>query len=100
MIGDITVRSPSHFQEVPGARASIAPTVFLLVLRPITDSENNIGSESRKQQRMYIRMNAAPPFYPTMKGNLQMLPRPMAEPAIAMITAALLPKRSLPPITL
>ena len=30
-------------------------------------------------------MKAAPPFWPTMYGKRQMLPRPMAEPALAMI---------------
>jgi hypothetical protein len=56
-----------------------------------------IGNDSMKQQIIYTRMNAAPPYSPTIKGNLQMLPRPMADPAMAIITAALLPKFSLPP---
>ena len=64
------------------------------------DSESRIGSESRKQQTMYTRMKAAPPYSPTMKGKRQMLPSPIAEPAIAMITAALLPKFSRFVITL
>ena len=40
-------------------------------------------------------MKAAPPYSPAMYGNLQMLPSPMADPAMAMMTANLPPKVSL-----
>ena len=40
-------------------------------------------------------MNAAPPCSPARYGNLQILPRPIADPAIAIMIANLPPKFSL-----
>ena len=40
-------------------------------------------------------MKAAPPYSPAMYGNRQMFPRPMADPAMAIMTANLPPKVSL-----
>jgi hypothetical protein len=37
---------------------------------------------------------APPPFSPTTYGNLQMFPKPIADPAVAAITPNLLPKLS------
>jgi hypothetical protein len=59
------------------------------------NSEMNIGRQRPKQSRMYTMMNAAPPFSPTREGNLQRLPRPTAEPAIATSAPNRLPKLSL-----
>lgn len=41
---------------------------------------------------MYIRINAAPPFSPVIKGKRQMLPSPTAEPAVARTIPNLLAK--------
>jgi hypothetical protein len=49
------------------------------------DSARNIGMQRKTAEKRYTRMKAAPPFCPTMYGKRQMLPRPMAEPAMAMI---------------
>ena len=40
-------------------------------------------------------MKAAPPYSPTIYGNLQRFPSPMADPAIATSTPKRLPKFSL-----
>ncbi len=56
----------SHFHFVPGAKASMAPNVFLCVARPITDSDRNMGKASTNEQKMYSRMKAEPPYCPTM----------------------------------
>jgi hypothetical protein len=44
-----------------------------------------MGMQRNIAENRYTRMKAAPPFCPTMYGKRQMLPRPMAEPAMAMI---------------
>ena len=43
-----------------------APKVLACVDRPITASEKKMGSDSRKEDRIYTRIKAAPPFSPTI----------------------------------
>ena len=96
MSGETIVSRPTHFHLVPGASFSIAPKVLEAVLRPIIVSESRIGSDRNMASSRYTMMYAAPPLLPTIYGKRQMLPNPMADPAIARTAAVLLPKLSLP----
>ena len=66
MTGERMVSRPSQRHGVPGASCRMAPKVLACVDRPIMDSEKKMGSDSRKEDRMYTKINAAPPFSPTM----------------------------------
>ena len=72
----------------------MAPMVPDCAQRPIMLSEKKIGIESTRVEIRYMMMKAAPPPSPTIYGKRHMLPSPMAEPAIAIITAKRLPKFS------
>ena len=95
MIGIITVINPAQRHAEPPERSRNAAYAFFWLLRPITNSEMNIGRQIRHTHARYIIMKAAPPFSPTRYGNLHRLPRPTAEPAIARRTPKRLPKLSL-----
>jgi len=66
MMGETTVKSPSHFQGVPGASFSIAPKVPWRLRRPIIVSAKKMGRTRMKLDSMYTMMKAAPPCSPTM----------------------------------
>ncbi len=53
-------------QKLFGASFFIAPIALDCVLRPITASDRKIGSDRMKEQRIYMNMNAAPPYSPTI----------------------------------
>ena len=96
MPGDMTESSPIYLQAVPGANRRIAPVIQDDDERPIMHSEKKIGRARKTEDNIYMMMNAAPPYSPTIYGNLQRLPSPIADPAIASTAATLLPKFSLP----
>jgi hypothetical protein len=54
-------------------------------------SANMTDAPMVNTMRRYIRTKAPPPFIPVTYGNLQMLPRPTAEPAAAMMKPKRLP---------
>src|SRR5690606_13188282 len=70
---------------LPPDNARKAPTGFWPVLRPMVSSATITGKPTAKQHTKYTRMKAAPPFSATTLGYFQMLPRPTAEPAAAMM---------------
>ena len=61
MTGVTTDTAPSHFHFVPGASFLKAPNAFEWLLRPTVTSDMKIGRQSRNTQKMYTKMNAAPP---------------------------------------
>ncbi len=82
---DATPRYPTHFQLVPGASFSKAPTGLNCVLRPITNSAITIDNPTTRIQAKYISVKAPPPFWPAIEGYFQIFPIPTAEPDAARI---------------
>ena len=58
---------------------------FFCARRPSKISVIISGMPTKKMQATNTSTNALPPFTPIMYGSFQMLPKPIAEPAVASI---------------
>ena len=65
------------------------PTVPVLLLFPKANSAMIRGTDQTKRKISHGTRNDPPPFAPTIRGNLQMFPVPIAAPIVAKINPSL-----------
>ena len=76
---------PKRFCQVLRAIFSILVTALAWPYRPINSSAINAGYAKQKASTKYTRTKAAPPLLAVWVGKPQILPKPTADPAAAII---------------
>ena len=87
-----TPTTPTSHQRVFGRSTANDRTGESCVLRPMAISPTMMGRQISTMQARYTTTNAAPPPWPTRVGNPQILPRPTAAPAAAIMNPARVPQ--------